>query len=90
MRRAANARHRLTDRERRDARARGFGHSSHRRRGRGSPVWYDPEKAVSCTCDDGGSWTTVRNATGYSDFAYFKKRCTRDECDGIRFTYIEG
>lgn len=89
MRRAADTRHRLTARERRDARARGFGNSP-RRRKRGSPAWYDPNDAVSCTCDDGGSWTTVRDATGYSDFAYFKKRCTRDECDGIRFTYIEG
>lgn len=74
-----------SDREarRRARRDRSLG-TRHQRRG--PPIWYRTASKESCDCDT--DVEQVRSEIGYSDFGYFKVRCT--DCGETWVYFIEG
>lgn len=78
---------RMPSRPMRDRRLRG----SHIRRTQGSPHWFDADSTRECGHDrDKYPGEEVRSYVGYSDFAYYKYRCSHPECDETYCGWIEG
>lgn len=65
--------------------------SRNRRHRSGPPRWYDDHNNKTCDHDhDEYGSTTVKNATGYSDFGYYMNECGHPECDERWCWFIEG